>query len=204
MKRIGKSENRYNEHHRDEKYAINKAFLKTIQPQSVLDCFAGCKPFYDSENIYHVVSNDLNKNFATNYHMDALKLLCREYISGNRYDLVDLDPFGSAYDCFDLACKIAKKGLCVTLGEMGHKRWRRFDFIRTHYDIDCEEDFTSENLVKHIQKIGLRNKKRLSVYALKDWPNISRVWFTIEPVKITEQWEKHGCATHEQQDMIFR
>ena len=81
--------------------------------------------------------------------MDALKLLCREYIGGKRYDLVDLDPFGSAYDCFDLACKIAKKGLCITLGEMGHKRWRRFDFIRTHYDIDCEEDF-----IKHQESVN--------------------------------------------------
>ena len=203
LKRIGKKADTYNEHHRAEKYAINKAYLQTLQPDSVLDCFAGCRPFYLAENIKRVVTNDINKEYETDYHLDALKLLCKEYAEGNRYDLVDLDPFGSAYDCLDLACKIAKKGLCVTLGEMGQKRWRRLDFIRTHYGIERDEDFTPENLVRHIQKIGLRNKKRLDIYAVENWPNISRVWFIIEPVKVTEQWEKHERPTYGQQELAF-
>ena len=203
LKRITKKADTYNEHHRSKKYAINKAYAQEIHPESVLDCFAGCRPYWNAENIKRVVTNDINKDYKTDYHLDALKLLCKEYAEGNKYDLVDLDPFGSAYDCLDLACKIAKKGLCVTLGEMGQKRWRRLDFIRTHYGIERDEDFTSENLVRHIQQIGLRNKKRLVVYALENWANISRVWFIIEPVKITEQWEKHARPTYGQQELEF-
>ena len=106
-----------------------------------------------------------------------------------KYDLIDLDPFGSAYDCSDLAIKMARKGLYVTLGEMGHKRWKRLDYVKTRYGINNLDDFTSDNLIKKIQEIGIQNKKKLNVFACKDWQNISRVWFVIEPYKETSQWE---------------
>ena len=64
------------------------------------------------------------------------------------------------------------------------------DFVRTHYGIETEADFTSDFMTAQIQKIGLRNKKELVVFDKKDWQNISRVWFEIKPVKITEQWQK--------------
>lgn len=102
--------------------------------------------------------------------------------------MIDLDPFGSAYDCFDLAIKMAKKGLCITLGEMGHKRWKRLDYVKDRYDITDLDDFTSLNLIKKIQEIGRYNKKNLIVFDYKDWQHISRVWFTIEPYKETSQW----------------
>ena len=54
--------------------------------------------------------------------MDALKFCCYEYYCGNQYDLIDIDPFGSVYDCLELAIKMAKKGIIVTYGEYGHKR----------------------------------------------------------------------------------
>ena len=62
-----------------------------------------------------------------------------------KFDLIDLDPFGSAYDCFDLAIKMAKKGLCITLGELGHKRWKRLDFVSSHYGIDNIDNLTLSN-----------------------------------------------------------
>ena len=189
LKRLQKQNNTYNDSHRAAKYIVNQTYNEALKPESVLDCFAGCKPFWTTTGT-KVVTNDINTEFNTDYHLDALVLLCQEYAKGNKYDLVDLDPFGSAYDCLDLAIKIARKGICVTLGEMGHKRWRRLDFVRTHYGIETFEDFTTENLVKHIQQIGLRNHKQLEVFSIEKWPNISRVWFTIEKVKTTEQWER--------------
>ena len=133
-------------------------------------------------------TNDLDKNIPADYHEDALKCICQLYHDGNKYDLVDLDPFGSAYDCFDLAIKMAKKGLVITLGELGHKRWKRLDYVGTHYGIERLDDFTIENLISHIQIIAARNKKKLTVWQYREWQNIGRVWFKIENIKVTSQW----------------
>ena len=187
LKRLQKPKNTYNVSHLADKLCTNHEFLRYLDPEDILDVYAGQESFYKN---YHVISNDEDEEANTTYHMDALKCLCHQYLEGEKFDLVDLDPYGSAYECFDLAIKIAKKGLSITLGELGHKRFKRLDFVRSHYGITKMEDFTSENLVKHIQQIGLQNKKLLKVWKLKNWKLISRVYFTIEEYKITEQWEK--------------
>ena len=84
---------------------------------------------------------------------------------------------------------MAKKGLIIILGEIGHKRWKRLDFVRSHYGIEKLEDFTSNRIVEEIIKIGARNKKKLIPIFLNDYRNISRVYFKIETLKITEQWD---------------
>lgn len=190
IKRLGKKSMTYNQAHFEEKFAVNYDFVKEIKPKSVLDIFAGLCSVYLKLNC-NVVSNDSNIEARTDYNYDALTFCCMQYAGGNKYDLVDLDPFGSAYDCFDLAIKMAKKGLIITLGELGHKRFKRLDFVRRYYGIETLEEFTTDNLVKHIIKIGERNKKKLIPIYVKDWRNIARVYFKIEQLKITEQWEKH-------------
>ena len=190
IKRLGKKSMTYNQGHFEEKFAVNYDFVKEIKPKSVLDVFAGFASVYKKLNCENVISNDKNENSKTEYHLDALDFVCQMYIDKRKFDLVDLDPFGSAYDCFDLAIKMAKKGIVITLGELGHKRFKRIDFVRRYYGIEKLEDFTTDNLVKHIIKIGERNKKLLIPIYIKDWRNIARVYFKIEQLKITEQWEK--------------
>lgn len=187
-KRLTKKDNTYNKKHIVEKYEINEKFISDNNFKSVLDLYCGEKSFYSNRS-FDLTTNDINKEIPADYHMDSFKLICKLYSEDNKYDFIDLDPFGSAYNCFDIAIKMAKKGISITLGELGHKRWKRLDFVRSHYDIETIDDFTIENLIKHIQKIGYRNKKQLTVYDYKEWQNIGRVWFTIEPLKITEQWE---------------
>lgn len=75
----------------------------------------------------------------------------------------------------------------ITLGEMGHKRWKRLDYVGSHYGIQSIEDFTSDNLVKVIQQIGIQNHKKLDVYKLANWQNISRVYFTISEYKVIQK-----------------
>ena len=191
IKRLGKKSMTYNQGHFEEKFAVNYEFVKEINPKSVLDVYAGFASVYKKLNCENVISNDKNEKSNTEYHLDALDFVCQMYIDKRKFDLVDLDPFGSAYDCFDLAIKMAKKGLIITLGELGHKRFKRLDFVRRYYGIETLEDFTTDNLVKHIIKIGERNKKTLIPIYIKDWRNIARVYFKIEQLKITEQWEKH-------------
>ena len=105
-----------------------------------------------------------------------------------KYDIVDLDPFGSCYECVDLSVKMARKGIVVTFGEMGHKRFKRLDFVRRFYGIDNMGDFTTQRLIDEIAKIGRRNKKELIPVFVKEWRLISRVYFEIKQIKITEQW----------------
>ena len=190
LKRLGKNNKTYNQKHKADKYSTNAKFIVDANINTVLDLYAGNKSYYKNCGLKKVVSNDIKASCHIDYNYDALKLLCLEYAQGNKYDLIDLDPFGSAYDCFDLAIKMAKKGLVITLGELGHKRFKRLDFVSRYYRIETLEDFITDNLVKHIIKIGERNKKRLIPIYVKEWRNIARVYFKIEKLKITEQWKK--------------
>ena len=189
VKRLSKKDNTYNAAHVVEKYELNDKFLEMLKPRTVLDLYCGEKNFYKD---YKVTTNDINADIPADYHMDALKCICKLYSEGNKYDLVDLDPFGSAYECFDLAVKMAKKGLVITLGELGHKRWRRFDYVRPHYGISTVDEFSIDKIISEIQRIGLMNKKKLVVWQYREWKNIGRVWFTIENSKVTEQWHQQG------------
>lgn len=190
MKRLTKKNDTYNKKHIVDKYETNKEYYLHLQPKTILDVYCGVKSYWRNNTEAKCVTNDKDINVEADYHLDALKFLCKNYLEGKKYDVVDLDPFGTSYDCLDLAIKMANKGLIVTLGEMGHKRFKRLDFVRRAYGIDTLNDFTSENIIKEIQRIGLVNKKILNVYVVKDWQGISRVWFTIEKHKSTEQWGK--------------
>lgn len=189
LKRLTKKNDTYNKAHIIDKYDTNKEFFEEFKFKSILDVYCGVKSHWKNNYDVKVETNDIDGNIIADNHMDSLKLLCKMYLDNKKFDLIDLDPFGSAYDCFDLAIKMAKKGLIITLGEMGHKRFKRLDFVRRMYGIDKLEDFTSDRIIEEIQKIGLKNKKVLKVYKKKDWQGIARVWFTIEQYKITEQWE---------------
>jgi hypothetical protein len=190
MKRLTKRNDTYNEAHIEEKYRANDKFLEYLQPKSILDVYAGKKSYYLGKAKY-VKSNDLDMTAKTDEHMEALKFLCKLHIENKKYDIVDLDPYGSAYDCFDLAIKTAKKGLIITFGEMGHKRWGRLDYVKSHYGVDKLEDFHVNKLIETVHNIGIRNKKRLQLYSVYNWRNISRAYFLIEKYKVTEQWEKN-------------
>ena len=187
LKRLSKQNDTYNKKHLIEKNATNENFLQYIEPKSILDLYVGNIKYKEHIN---ATTNDIDKSINATYNMDAYKLICKLYSEGKKYDVINLDPYGSAYDCFDLAIKMAKKGLMITLGELGHKRWKRLDFVSTHYDINSMEDFTIQNIINYIIKIGKRNKKELIIWEYKEWQNIGRVWFEIKPLKITEQWNK--------------
>lgn len=190
MKREKKKDDKYNINYRDKKYQINKDFVEYIKPKSILDVFTGTANYYNSIGLKNVITNDKDKNINADYHLDYLEFLCYMYYSKNKFDIVDLDPFGSAYDGFDLAIKMAKKGIIITFGEMGHKRFKRLDFVSRYYDINNLDDFNYDKLIDEVKKIGVRNKKELKVYRVMEQQSITRVWFTISDLKITSQWDK--------------
>ena len=183
IKRLGKKDKSYNDKHILDKYKTNEIFLEKYNINSVLDVYSGEKSFYNGK-VKNLVTNDSNILFNTDFNYDSLVLCCLQYAQNKKYDLIDLDPFGSAYDCFDLAIKMANKAIIITLGEIGHKRFKRLDFVERYYGINDIKNFTTENLINEIIKIGKRNKKNLNPVIIKEWRNISRVYFEINDIKI--------------------
>lgn len=194
FKRMSKQSYNYNTSHAKEKYRANMSFAKEIGASTVCDAYCGGLSIYHYLN---VVSNDINVNSIATFHMEALAFMCMVYSYGWTFDLVDLDPFGSAFDCFDLAIKMARKGLCITLGEYGHKRFKRLDYVRNAYGIDSMEAFTLDNMIKVIQRIGAHNKKKLTVWKVADWNTIGRVWFTVEPMEKMAPLRKKDLSGNE-------
>lgn len=187
LKRLSKSDDSYNDKNRDLKYAANSFFVDTIKPKSVLDVFAG-NSFYKTVDGIVVTDNDKDEKFDTEFSLDALKLLCVLYADGRKFDVVDIDPYGSAYDCFDLSLKMARKGVVVSFGEWGHKRWKRYDFVRPRYGIDNAEQFVPDAFISEFQRIARLNHKEATVFDVLQYGNFLRVYFTLDRFKTVEQW----------------
>ena len=192
MKRHSKNNNTYNEKHIEGKYEDNERFLKKLDNvNTLLDVYCGVNSYWiNNHKELKVTTNDKNLNIKAHYHVDSLKLMCSEYLKGNKYDIIDLDPYGSAYDCFDFAIKMSKKGIIITYGEMGHKRWKRLDFVSKRYDTNNVEEFTIDKLIEKTVLIGKRNKKLLIPEIITNNKLISRVHYRIEDYKESSQWEQ--------------
>ena len=194
LKRLTKKENTYNADHLGDKYDKNRKFLWQVKPHSILDLYCGTASWWKNElpitARQHVVTNDIDSSINADYHERAEKLIHKLYYDGCSFDLIDLDPFGSAYECFDLGIKMARLGLVITFGELGHKRFKRLDYVRDRYGINSIDEFTLDRLIETVQRIGRQNKKKLTPAYVGEWRGIARVWFTIEPYKVTEQWHK--------------
>ena len=195
LKRLNKSNTTYNNKHIKDKYMANDLCVSLIQPDSVLDLYSGKTSFYEGK-INHLITNDKNKDFEEcDYNLPALKLLCKLYHDGTKFDLIDLDPFGSAYECFDLALKLAKKGLIITYGEMGHKRWKRLDYVKRFYNINYLDEFKLSRLMNQVDKMASRNQKILQPMIIKEWQNIARVYYKIEDLKVNPWKDKNKNQT---------
>jgi hypothetical protein len=195
LKRVTKTEDTYNKNNRELKYQTNKLFANEIQPNEVLDLYAG-QSWWEA-NGYKTLTNDIDTKFKTKYSEDALNLLCGLYLHRQKFDLVDLDPYGSAYDLFDLAIKISKKAVIVSFGEWGHKRWKRYDFVAPRYGITTVEEFgQGEKFIAEFQRIARCNKRYADPKIVIQYENFLRVYFKLDEIKITEQWKENNNATN--------
>lgn len=188
IKRLGKTTDEYNKKEVGIKYQANEKFLQMINPASILDLYCG-KGWYDKE-LYQVTTNDSNKQMKADHNDDALRLLCRLYADKKNYDIIDLDPYGSAFECFDLAIKMAKRGIIITFGEYGHIRWKRLDFVKYRYNIHNIDEFKKEKFINRVIEIGKTNKKTLTPILDIAYNKIFRVYFKIDKHAITDQWER--------------
>lgn len=186
LKRLQKSNDTYNQRFRDKKYLANHSFLELIQPSSVLDVYAGesfWKPL-----VSNTITNDIDERFETDYNENALDLMCRLHLKRQKFDLIDLDPFGSSYECFDFAFRMAKKAVIISFGEWGHLRWRRLDYVRHRYSIHDLNQWSPDKFMQEAKRIALLHKKKAMVVDSLNYGNFLRVYFALEPFKETSQW----------------
>jgi len=177
-KRLNKKNKTYNKAHIVDKYKTNLEILENNEIKTCLDLFASEKSFWE-DHVKNVTSNDIIPSMYNTYNLKA-EILAK-YLNDNSYtfDLIDVDPFGSAFNCFENSIKMCNKVLIITYGEMGHKRWKRLDFVKKTYKIKSLDEFTIENLINYTKKIALKNNVILEVDCIKNWHNISRVYYKV-------------------------
>lgn len=188
LKRHSKSADTYNHKFREMKYQANTTFAALLEPKSVLDVYAGNS--WWKEEGFATVSNDIDEKFDTDWNLSALDLLCKMQLDKKKFDIIDLDPFGSAYECFHLAFGMAKKGIVISFGEWGHKRWKRTDFVGPRYGIHHVDDFSHEPFIAEAKRIARVYKRTADVVDVLQYSNFLRVYLTLTDHKELSQWEK--------------
>lgn len=188
LKRQSKSADTYNTKFRDMKYQANNTFATLIKPETVLDVYAGNS--WWNEAGYKTLTNDIDPRYQTDHSLPALDLMCNLQVERQKFDVVDLDPFGSAYECLTLAFGMAKKGIVVSFGEWGHKRWKRTDFVSPRYGIHDLKDFGHGPFIAESKRIARVHKKTADVVDMLQYSNFLRVYFILTDHKETSQWDE--------------
>lgn len=69
----------------------------------------------------------------------------------------------------------------MTMGELGHRRFKRVDFISKYYkNINKAEDISLNNMIDYIIQYSKELGYDLEVIIKKDWRTTGRVWFLIK------------------------
>ncbi len=186
-KRLCKKNDTYNIKDKNLKYNTNADFIKSINPQSILDVYAGGSYYKNNYKDIKVIDNDIKG--GCDYKLKSMDLLTK--LRSKKYDLIDLDPYGSAFECFDLAINMSLKGLIITFGEYGHQRWNRSDFVRHRYNINTLGEFRDTKFIDYIINRGLIFNKDISVYKSIIYKNILRVYFNVKTIKKSQSGKEY-------------
>lgn len=114
-------ESKLNKKEGHKKHQLDKEFVKFLKPTSILDAYAGNSKVYDSSI---TISNDINKEVKTQFHLPADKFLYEMSQQKSSFDLVDLDPFGCCHDCWEMSIRLAGKGIIISYGEVPIWRYK--------------------------------------------------------------------------------
>jgi hypothetical protein len=185
----------YNLKHRNLKYDFNKQFLEKVNAKTILDAYSGGVSWWKKNTNLIVIDNDLKVDGA-DFKMEALDFLFEN--KSKKYDIIDLDPFGSAFECFDFALQMAEKGLIITFGEIVGRRFNRQDFVEFRYGINYIDEFTTEKLSEYVIKRGLIFRKKLTPIFKAEMTNISRVYYLIEHF----DYGNSGCKYFPQRETL--
>lgn len=175
----------YNSDHIFEKYQSNEYFLSLIKVETVLDLFCGENNWWKNNTKLDVTSNDLNtKIVSADIHSNARELL-KLFVKLNvKFDLIDIDPYGSPIAYFQDALKISNRGIIITLGD-NPTRMKRFpgkfkNYYRINYGLDMDASkVTDDDLIKHFIDLAKKENKTIKLELRCQWKTASRYYFSI-------------------------
>jgi len=176
--------NRYQER-LDFKYDLDRHFVKQVGTRTLIDAYAGNSNRYIRMKI-EAMTNDLDTQYETNYHLPADRFLNLLHGSGMTADVVDLDPYDSCWICLPTAVKLANKGLIVTYTDFENWRYKRSKVILSQVGLNPDSwKAYREALIYATIDIGETfGKKRLKpVYLFEPISSYLRVYFTITILK---------------------
>ena len=172
--------NNYDQDHTIDKHLTNQRFIRHIQPYSILDVFNAGNTQYNHIPVH--ITNDIDTRFKTTYHLDAMDLLLQEQDKKNKYDIVDLDPYGAVLKYLPYALPLTRKAIILTYGELLHKQYKRTDTVQ-QYGITTPEQLNLENLIKITIHLAIQNGVKIKPVIIKDYKYIGRVYYEIRENK---------------------
>jgi tRNA G26 N,N-dimethylase Trm1 len=151
-----------------------------------VDAFAGMNKKYATMKDVKVITNDIDQKCPTEYHLPADRFLSQMYADARNVDLVDLDPYGSCWDCLPLAIKLARKGLIISYGDFSNWRYKRWEIIQ--YQVGCIpkdiDQYRGLLIGVTIQMaMSYAKKKLVPVYAFSPNKYFTRIYYQVQPGK---------------------
>jgi hypothetical protein len=166
------------------KYETNDIFLSQIKPKSILDLHAGKHSYYDpysSINNTKLITND-KKYKGHTYKGDAGKVASLLYGQGESFDIVDIDPFGSAYSCFMSGIQMADKALIITFGDIKNAiQYRNIQTYGPRYSVLEIEELTISKILNEVNRIASICKKVLTIKHHLTTGKMHRIYFEVKP-----------------------
>lgn len=177
--------NIYNEE-QNLKQDVDRKFVNELGVTSVVDAFAGDSKKYATLKNVTVITNDIDQKCNTQYHLPADRFLAQMYADARNIDLVDLDPYGSCWDCLPLAVKLARKGLIVSYGDFSNWRYKRWEIIQ--YQVGCipkDIEHYRAMLIGVTIQMGMSyaKKKLVPMYSFSPNKYFTRIYYKVEKGK---------------------
>jgi hypothetical protein len=167
------------------KQDTDRQFAQQIGAESIADVYAGASTKYTSV-CSKVITNDIDQKCPTQYHLPADRFLAQMYGEARNIDLIDLDPYGSCWDCLPMAIKLARKGLIISYGDFSNWRYKRWEIIQ--YQVGCipkNLDEYKADLIGITIQMGMSyaKKKLVPLYAFTPNKYFTRIYYKVEKGK---------------------
>lgn len=208
IRRLKKENGLYNSPYAAEKYDYNESWIAyadrmTYGPVNIFEGYAGTgesSKIYEQYSGTHIaceMEDDVFKQLessvpsVTAVHDDCANELHRRNAASERFDFIDLDPFGSPFDTIPLALSLITNGyLTVTYGDINLQRWGRTNVLMKQYRMPETTDWMEvvEHMVGWTVFEGLRQRTSrdvrtvtpLSVQPLGGQSGVVRILYEVE------------------------
>lgn len=188
VRRLKKENGLYNSSYAEQKYDVNKEWIEMIDDNlrgdlRIFDAYAGTgdsSVIYDKyaseivateleDEVYEILEDTLDKSYHETIHTDCTRELMRRCADGEKFDFIDLDPFGTPFDSIPLAISMISNGyLSVTYGDIKLQRWGRSNPLIKQYKMPETTDWreVAEYMIGWTVFEGIRQRNSSDVRSL--------------------------------------